>query len=165
MAKLLTNMQMISMGYMPEYGIEQYLFREKPENTDVLELETFKSQLDLMESLDGEAFLTYTLENLEKGKESIRILMSAWKCSDKDVLLSLFDEEFDIKGPLQQHIKDLEENLLYKRNTAMAIGIEKFLTEGEGTYFVVVGTAHYLGEKSIINKLIDKGYKVTPVKL
>ncbi len=162
---LLTNMQMISMGYMPQYGIEQYLFRKKPERTDILELETFESQMDLLESLDGETFLKNTLDNLEKGKKSIKELISAWKCSDKEALTALFDNEFDTQNIPDKKMKDLEENLLYKRNTIMAEGIETFLTEGEGVYFVVVGTAHYLGEKSIIKKLIKKGYRVAPVTL
>ncbi|MGH1469808.1 MAG: TraB/GumN family protein [Cellvibrionaceae bacterium] len=162
---LLTNMQVMSMGYMPQYGVEQYLLREKAEATDVLELETFISQLELMESLDGEAFLSYTLANLEKSKTTIRELIHAWQCGDKKSLEGIFSSEFDIDGSLGKQFDTLEKKLLFDRNIIMTNGIEKFLREGTGIYFVVVGAAHYVGKNSVVQMLEKKGFNVNNIKL
>ncbi|MGI1678406.1 MAG: TraB/GumN family protein [Cellvibrionaceae bacterium] len=162
---LLTNMQVMSMGYMPQYGVEQYLLREKAETTNVLELESFISQLELMESLDGEAFLSYTLANLEKGRATVRELINAWKCGDKKSLETIFASEFNINGPHKAQYETLEKKLLFDRNIIMAESIERFLQEGTGKYFVVVGAAHYVGKHSIVQMLEQKGFNVKNINL
>ncbi|MGA2330770.1 MAG: TraB/GumN family protein, partial [Syntrophales bacterium] len=51
------------------------------------------------------------------------------------------------------------DKLIYKRNRNMAQKIEGYL-KTNGTYFVVVGAVHLLGDKGIIQLLKDKGYSV-----
>jgi len=51
------------------------------------------------------------------------------------------------------------EKLIYKRNRNMALRIEGFLGTN-GTYFVVVGAAHLLGDRGIIQLLREKWYTV-----
>jgi len=54
---------------------------------------------------------------------------------------------------------EIEEAILIDRNFGMAEKIDGYL-QTDQTYFVVVGLAHYLGEDSVIQYLMDKGYTV-----
>jgi uncharacterized protein YbaP (TraB family) len=51
------------------------------------------------------------------------------------------------------------EKLVYERNRNMAGKIEAYL-KTKGTYFVITGAAHLVGEKGIIEILRGKGYRV-----
>jgi uncharacterized protein YbaP (TraB family) len=51
------------------------------------------------------------------------------------------------------------EKLIYERNRRMVSKIEGYL-KGNGTYFVVVGAGHLIGEKGIVETLGKKGYRV-----
>jgi uncharacterized protein YbaP (TraB family) len=53
------------------------------------------------------------------------------------------------------------ENMLYIRNEDMAKGIDSLAQLG--STFSAVGAAHLGGEKGVIQKLIDRGYTVTPL--
>jgi uncharacterized protein YbaP (TraB family) len=56
------------------------------------------------------------------------------------------------------------ESLLDKRNVGMTDKIKGYLTdEGKETYFIVVGAAHFVGEKGIVQLLENEGYTVDKV--
>ena len=48
--------------------------------------------------------------------------------------------------------------LMDERNVGMAEKIDAYL-QTSGTYFVLIGAAHYIGESSIINLLERKGIR------
>ena len=61
--------------------------------------------------------------------------------------------------------KEFEDKLFTQRDNKMADYIDNLLkTEGSNTYFVVVGSAHYISEYSVIDRLKEKGYKVDFIK-
>ncbi len=51
------------------------------------------------------------------------------------------------------------EKLIDERNRKMVSKIEDYL-RGKGTYFVVVGAGHLIGEKGIVEVLRKKGLRV-----
>ena len=51
------------------------------------------------------------------------------------------------------------EKLVYERNRNMAEKIEAYL-KTKRTYLVIIGAAHLVGEKGIIEILRGKGYRV-----
>jgi uncharacterized protein YbaP (TraB family) len=51
------------------------------------------------------------------------------------------------------------QKLVYERNINMAEKIEGYLRT-KGNYFVIIGAAHLVGEKGIIEILRGKGYRV-----
>ncbi len=53
----------------------------------------------------------------------------------------------------------IQEKLIYDRNRKMISRIEGYLRE-KGTYFVVVGAGHLIGERGIVEALRKKGYPV-----
>ncbi|MEX1032900.1 MAG: TraB/GumN family protein [Cellvibrionaceae bacterium] len=162
---ILTSLQMTSMGYIPEYGVENYVLRETQQTANILELESLDEQLGFLEHLDGEAFLAYTLSGFEAGKQKIQLLVDAWRCADKPQLVSLFRDEFDVSGAMSDNLVQLEKALLTDRNKLMADKIQAYLHNGEGSYFVVVGAAHYIGEGSVVELLRAKDHEVEAIRL
>ncbi len=55
--------------------------------------------------------------------------------------------------------------LYTRRNIDMANTIEAFADGDSGRYFVVVGSAHLLGDDSVISHLRAAGFEVSPVQL
>jgi uncharacterized protein YbaP (TraB family) len=51
------------------------------------------------------------------------------------------------------------EKLIYERNRRMVSKIEGYL-RGNGSYFVVVGAGHLIGEQGIVKALEKKGFRV-----
>jgi len=56
-------------------------------------------------------------------------------------------------------------SLYTRRNIDMADKIADYASAQQGTYFVVIGSAHLLGEGSVVELLREKRFQVTPVSL
>jgi uncharacterized protein YbaP (TraB family) len=162
---MLTSLQYTSLGYFPDYGVEQYIAREVSDTAGTLALETLDEQLGFLQHLDGEAFLAYTLANFEEGRQMASSLVEAWRCADKPVLNALLTKGFEADGAPGIDMEALKDKLITERNVEMAEKIRGYLQEGSGDYFVVVGSAHYLGEGSIVELLRKQGHEVTAVRL
>ena len=161
----LSTMQMLNLGYQPNYGVEMYLLSQKSPDTQILELESMEEQLTFLTALDSEAYLEYTLNTMEQGKEMMDNMAKAWACADKPVLTELLVDSFDMEGIDNAELEALKATFLYDRNIKMANKIEEYIKQGTGKYFVIVGAAHYLGNKSVVDVLQQKGHKVESVKL
>ncbi len=62
-------------------------------------------------------------------------------------------------------LKEFDDKFFTQRDNKMADYIDNLLkTEGSNTYFVVVGTAYFISEYSVIDRLKEKGYKVDSLK-
>ena len=155
----------MSLGYNSEQGVESHLLKEKSERIEVLELESLEEQIALLEALDGELYLSHTLDTLADAMEEAQLLIDSWRCGDKAALSALFRRGFDAEGPLGEQMKALEKKLLLDRNVVLAAKISEYLETGQGNYFIAVGAAHYLGKGSIIELLRDRDYKVDEVSL
>jgi uncharacterized protein len=165
-ALLLTNLQASAQGFDPAHGLESYLLGQRSSHTQVLELESIQAQLDLLESLDPEAFLGYTLEEFSKSADLMNQMIDAWLCGDKTTLTGIvFAAEAALADDPQASaaIEEIYDLLFAKRNIIMANGIEHFFTSGSGSYFVVVGSGHLLGEGSVVELLEQRGYRLQAV--
>lgn len=166
-ALLLTNLQASSLGFDPLFGLESYLISQKSPQTQILELESMQQQLDMLEVLDPEIFLGYSLEEFSSSAETMSSLVEAWLCGDKQTLQEIVfateDLLKDASPSDKQKIDQLYEALFTKRNKVMADGIENFAQTGQGSYFVVVGAGHLLGEGSVVELLQQRGFGVSPV--
>jgi uncharacterized protein len=165
---MLSSLQMNALGYIPEYGLESYFLAQKPEDMEILELETIQQQIGFLENLNAETFLAYTLKSMETGNEEIERLIGAWKCADKlpltEMLFSEFDFE-DISAVEKADLEGLMETIYTQRNIDMAETIAAYTDAEPGNYFVVIGSAHLLGEESVVALLRDEGFTVSPVIL
>ena len=166
---LLTSLQVQALGFNPDNGVENYLLRTKLPTAKIAELESLDSQLNLLESMDQQTLLHYTLEDFTNTSAQMDSLISAWRCSDHAKLSSLLFASRDshdqhLSAAEQAKLNSLMKQLFDDRNKVMADKIEQFIKTGSGDYFVVVGAGHLLGDNSVISLLQKKGFKVTPVR-
>lgn len=155
LALTLSMLKLQSLGYLPAFGVEAYLTGQVG-NRSILELESAEQQFSLFESLDGTAFLAYTLDSLDTVESQSREMMEAWMCGDDLALSELLLDSLDPEMP---GAEEFYEKVFYDRNRSMADGIEALL-EKPGRYFVLVGAGHLVGDRSIVSHLRQRGYTV-----
>lgn len=149
------------------HGIDVYfLINAMMKNKEIVELEGVDFQYGLFNSLsmkDQTKMLDDSLEamlnpNPEKSSnEGLNDMIASWKNADEKAMKSFIT--FEDENPLN-------ELLLGKRDKEMARKIDLLLQEeGENTYFVVVGAAHYVTDNAVVDTLRDKGYDVKSLNL
>ena len=161
LALMLTEIQIAKLGFIDEYGVEDYFHEKKPERMDILELESFETQLRMLESLDEELYLAYTLLYLKAAQAEVKLLIDAWQCADKKKLRQLTFDNVVWGG---DDFSVIEQKMFYDRNMNFATKIQEFLKRGDGNYFVVVGAGHLVGDNNVVSLLQRSGYTVLPVR-
>lgn len=144
-----------SMGYSADAGVEQYLLARAQEKS-IVALETAEEQIALLDSLDGELFLAYTLLSLRTFESQTAEMIRAWRCGEAAALERLL---LDDTGALLPGVSDVVERIFDERNRSMAESLERLLEQG-GSWFVVVGAGHLLGEEGIPALLAERGWPV-----
>ncbi|MDT8282334.1 MAG: TraB/GumN family protein [Gammaproteobacteria bacterium] len=158
----LSAAQVMQMGFEPELGIDMH-FLAKAAQTDkqVIELETLEQQINLFLNIpDGELLLKESLYSLDESQSLMTDMVRFWKQGDEVAMNELLFEDALNDYPAFAGIYD---PLFYDRNQQMALKIEQMLkhkTEAETYYFVVVGSGHLIGDRGVVRKLEEKGYKV-----
>lgn len=135
---------------------------EKPEDQ-------FRIFDDLSED-EQVVMLSETLRQLaearEKDEDLTQELIDAYVAGDDEAVLDWMNRYYQemIEGEHAELGKKLMKRLLDDRNAAMAATmVSRLQTEPGKSHFFAVGTAHYLGEKSIVGDLRKQGFKVTRV--
>lgn len=153
----LTAMQVVKMGYYPDMGIDQYFLNRAKSDKDIISLETIEQQLDVFLNIqDGDLLLQETLYSLDEADSMMTDMVRFWKRGDDRGLQQLLFDDALKEYPEFTYIYD---RLIYRRNEMMVDKIEQFLN-GKGSYFVVVGAGHLVGDKGIVNSLMRSGYDV-----
>lgn len=143
-------------GYNTSLGIENYFIEKAREKDMVLhQLETPLAQIKYLSLLDnaGDLYLKYSLEGLDYTVESTDTLCLAWKAGDDELLTKYITGLYD-EYPELENIND---KIIYERNIDMTDKIADYITTGQN-YFIIVGTGHLIGDRSIISKLKEKGF-------
>lgn len=154
-------MSMQKLGYSPEFGVDRHFTSAaKEKGKEILELESMEMQLNLLSGFSDELqvkFLSSTLEEQGKTKESMEALVEAWSKGDADAI-----EQKTIKEPLAKHpdYAPMQAKLIDDRNAGMATKIGEYL-KSKDAYFVVVGAAHLVGDKGVVRLLEKQGFKLT----
>ncbi|HWK52979.1 MAG TPA: TraB/GumN family protein [Hyphomicrobiales bacterium] len=164
---LLANLQAYELGFDAAWGVETYVVQHMREDAEVLELESFEQQLGMLEGLDAQVFLRYSLREFDQGAQQIDQLVRAWRCGDHatlEALLFASEQPEDATAAELAALQQLHDQLYVARNQGMAQGIDALATAGAGSHVVVVGAAHLLGEDSVVELLRGRGYTVTPVR-
>ena len=150
-----------NLGIDMSLTINAYL-SQKP----VVELEGIPYQTDLFDNLTQvyqEEYLGSIIENiLNTGNgdvsEDAQLLtkwLDYWIAGD----LTEFKKNFAADSSLED--SELTSMLYGKRDVDMTDKIQNLLDqEGKATYFVVVGSGHFINDNSIVDLLTEKGYKV-----
>ena len=158
LALTLQSLELMASGYKPEYGIDQHFLSKAGKRKKIIELESMDYQLDLLSGFsdeEQELFLLYTLKELAVSVEKVDSIVNAWKTGDTKLMESIIEES----SFGDERMYPIQEKLILRRNRNMTAKIDGFLRD-KGTYFVVVGAAHLLGEQGIIQQLKEKGYTV-----
>jgi len=157
LALTLTSMELIKLGFDPNYGIEVH-FLSKASKKKILELESLDYQINLLSRFsdkDQELFLLYTLKDLNTLSRELDKLIQAWTSGDTKTMESIISKSITE----DKRMFSVYEKLIYERNRNMVSRIEEFLKTKE-TYFVIAGAGHLVGNKGIIEILRRKGYRV-----
>ncbi|AIW13369.1 TraB/GumN family protein [Vibrio tubiashii] len=158
-AALAIQMRQIEyLGYSAADGVDVRLaykanLWEKP----VISLESLQFQIDLLtgQKESGKELLISAIEEFDHSEDATHCLIESWKAGDMSKL-----EEF---ASLTQMSPDFEKSFLIDRNLDWAekLSNPKWLPKSKGSYVIVVGTLHLLGEQSVLKLLKDEGFKVT----
>jgi len=158
LAVTISSLEFMKLGYDPRLGIDYYFLAKAANLKRVLELESLDYQIELLSGLsdmEQELFLLYTLKDLKIAGQEFDRLFKAWVSGDSQGMEAIMMKH--AKG--DKRLSNAYEKLVYERNRKMAEKIEGYL-KTKGTYFVVIGAAHLVGEKGIIDLLRGKGYRV-----
>lgn len=124
------------------------------------------STLQLNDIISGK-----TTVSADEINDSVEIMFKSWKEGDIDSFaqLSVDDGMEDFAGEITDDVKkyadEYNTKFLVQRDDAMAEYIDKLLkSEGNNTYFVVLGSLHYISDYSVIDRLEKAGYVLTQIK-
>jgi len=153
----IANLAVLKTGIEASLGIDVVLIDAAYEkDKEVFSLETPAQQIGVFTELPESTQVRYLIATLDEASEAPTMIDSLkyyWKCGlDEPLGKMLLDQELG-----EKELGDLKEKLYDQRNRVMAAAVEEYLQE-ERSVFVVVGTAHLLGDGSVIDILRGKGY-------
>lgn len=99
----------------------------------------------------------------------LEVALKYWHEGDVEAFMEEIAPALDVPTEVPDEYKllmaEYKEKLFTNRDKGMADYIDKLLkAEGSGTYFVVVGSGHYVSDYSVLDILEEKGYKITQIK-
>jgi uncharacterized protein YbaP (TraB family) len=156
LALALQAMELVKLGYDPQYGVDFHFLAKARGKKRILELESVEEQINLLSGFserEQELFLLYTLKNLRSMDGQVEALVRAWASGDVQAIESILTE-----SALQDKaIAPVFGKLFDERNLKMCSRIESYLNS-TGSYFVIVGAGHLVGKRGIIELIKGKGY-------
>lgn len=159
-------------------GIDNYFMTNALVNdVPIYELESYAYQANLFEGFSQqlqEHYLASATEMIldekagSEGADMVQGWLEYWQEGD----LEKFEKDFPKKQTDKEATKEEQamideyNNKLWTiRDISMTEKIEDLLNSTEGkTYFIVVGSGHYVGEDGVIQNLKNKGYTVEQIK-
>ncbi len=149
----------------------------KEKGKEIIELESAEFQTGIISSLSDETcevlLSSYTADTKEQMVQQMNDMFTAWTKGDYDYFANANDVS-SIEGELKtlteeeaEHVRsvwlDYNEQMLFSRNRSMTAKAEQLLEEGRNV-FLVVGTAHFCGDKGIVELLKADGYEVRQIQ-
>ena len=159
-ALTISKLNLKNLGYNSNLGIDLF-FLSKAKNKKILELETMNFQLELLSKMDKKTellFLKYSIYEIENIKKEMKQLFHFWENGNANAINELLKKNYK----KHKELEPLFAKLIINRNKTMTKSIEKILKlNPNSSSFIIVGSAHLLGKKGIINMLKLKGYTIT----
>jgi uncharacterized protein YbaP (TraB family) len=158
LALTLASLEIVKLGFDPNYGIDRYFLSKAGGNKRILELESFDYQIGLFSKLsekDQELFLLYMLKDIKVLEQVLDRLIQAWTSGDTKEMESIITKSVSE----DMRLSPIYDKFIYERNKNMASKIEDYLKTKE-TYFVIVGAGHLVGNQGIIEILKGKGFLI-----
>ena len=158
---MLVSMSYIESGYMYP-GVDSYFLNKAHEdNKEIIELETLDYQMDILTNSSDEFYIdsiNQLLDNYDLIGISIKMLYNSYINADLETLKVYL--QFD--DALTEEEQKFEDDLYTNRNFSMTDEVKKLLEENKNA-FVVVGSAHVIGDDGIVENL-KNDYKIELIK-
>lgn len=157
LAEVLLTTELRKLGYDDDNGIDRYFQQRAEGKKRIIPLETIEEQVGLLDGMPPtlqSAMLGETLEELSQLGPTLEASFLAWKKGQSHELYQLLMKPLD-----RPQYALLKQRLFTDRNARMTRELERFLT-GKGTWFVVVGSGHLIGETGVISLLTQRHYEV-----
>ena len=150
------NLQMMQVGFQPQYGLEQYLSGLARQDGKSIEgLETMEYQLGLFDGLPEKTQSRLLLQTLDEAADmegQLDVMTRAWRSGDLDTMTRELEKSFG-------DYPDIYERLVVDRNRQWTSKLMELADTGSDT-LVVVGALHLVGRDSVIEMLRSRGRKV-----
>jgi uncharacterized protein YbaP (TraB family) len=156
LALTLASLEIVKLGFDPNYGIDRYFLSKAEGKKKILEMESFDYQINLFCQLtekEQELLLLYTLKDIKVLEQELDKLIQAWTSGDTKEMESIITKSVSE----DKRLSPIYDKFIYERNKNMASKIEDYLKTKE-TYFVIVGAGHLVGNQGIIEILKGKGF-------
>jgi uncharacterized protein YbaP (TraB family) len=156
LALSLASIEIVKLGFDPNYGIDRYFLSKAAEKKKIVELENLEYQLNLFSNFsekDQELFLLYTLKDIKVLEQDLDKLVKAWTSGDEEGIELIMTKSIQE----DKRLIPIYERLVIERNRKMVSKIEEYLKEKE-TFFIIVGAGHLVGNQGIIELLKGKGF-------
>ncbi|MGB0892876.1 MAG: TraB/GumN family protein [Parashewanella sp.] len=151
-----------TQGFQPQHGVEYYLL-SKRQGKKLKQLESSKQQLQLMNSLSAASQWNMLSHAMSASNSEITELFQAWRTGNLSMIDAISKKESDTAAG-----KEFIRVMLWQRNKAMAEKIKRLLQQAsandstlKNNYFVAIGAAHLVGERSVNDYLTQSGAKIT----
>lgn len=143
-------------GLTPDQGVDMHFAgRAKADGKPMGGFEPVEFQLSLFDGMTADeqaAFLRQSLQDAPRTAEQMRQIVAAWRVGDAAGIDAIMNQSMDESPAMYAR-------LLTDRNAAWVPQIEQML-RGRDDVLVVVGTAHLVGEHSVVQMLRQRGYTV-----
>lgn len=155
-AVTIAAVELAKLGVVPE-GVDTFFYQLATKDKKATEgLETVDEQIEFILGMgegSEDAFIMYSLKDIESIKQAYEAMVAAWKQGDLKKIDALFIAESKTQMP------KLYTELLAGRNEKWLPLIEAYYKTPE-TEFILVGAAHLAGTDGIVEALRRKGYTV-----
>lgn len=155
-ALTIMNLQMMRVGFNPQIGLESHLSgRAARDGKPIIGLETMEFQLRLFDAMPERVqsrLLLQTLEEAESLETEMDAMIRSWRDGDSAGLARMMGRNF-------AGYPEVYEALVTRRNRDWSRQVIE-MGDRPGTYLVVVGALHLVGDDSLIRMLEQRGRPV-----
>ncbi len=150
-----------ALGLSEAWGVDKYFLGKVGVRQKLEELERFEDQAFLITNvMNSKGLLEYELKNQTSSREKISRMLEAWKSGDSVAMEKIIFEKERESDPDYRYFMD---ELHGKRNLVLATKIEDYVNR-KTKAFVILGAAHFLGDKGILKLLAERGVRATTLK-
>jgi uncharacterized protein YbaP (TraB family) len=159
LAMVLLMNQLTKMGFDPTVGVDMHFLKKATaDKKEIIELEGVEFQLKLFDGFtkeEAEQFLLTTIKEADQISKEFDKIITSWMTGDVEAMEHLLTDYAKESPAAQKLFKKINDD----RNVGMADKIANYLKSGK-RYFVVVGAAHMVGPKGVVQLLRNKGFTV-----
>ena len=158
LALTLVSMDMMRMGFDPSFGVDRHFLEKAKGRMEILELEGLEKQMNLFDGFSdalNDRFLFNNIQETGRSRQEVEAMVNAWRMGDVARMETLVTESVK-RFP---DLADLYRVVILERNASMVDSIIRMLVP-EKRVFVVVGAAHLVGEKGIVELMKTRGFQL-----